>query len=152
VSLHPRYRRLFGPVSISNDYQSMSKQLLVSFLQLHRFLPALSRFVKPRCRVKLPPVRHWNAREMSVVIRDLEDVEQLVRDLEADLRGVPVLLRQYLKLQAKFMGFNLDPDFGDVIDALLLIDLMEVDRRVLSFYMGKDETRAFAAVHSAPGG
>ena len=103
----------------------------------------MSRLLKPRHPVRLPPTRHWNARDMSVAIRDLEEVDQLVRELEADLRGVPVLLRQYLKLQAKLLGVNLDPEFGDVIDALLLVDLTDVDPRVLSFYMGKAEASAF---------
>jgi hypothetical protein len=33
--------------------------------------------------------------------------------MEGDGKGVPVLLRQYLKLKAKLIGFNVDPQFGD---------------------------------------
>ena len=53
---------------------------------------------------------------------------------------MPVLLRQYLKLNARLLGFNTDPAFGDALDALMLVDLTQVSRAVLVRYMGRDGT------------
>ena len=47
VADRPQYRRLFGPVSISNDYTSLTKRLLVAFLRMNRSLPNLGRLVEP---------------------------------------------------------------------------------------------------------
>ena len=148
---NPRYRKLFGPVSISNDYQSMTKQLLIQFLQSTQYVSVLGRLIKPRKPVRLRPIRHWDPAAMSVVVRDLEDVDELVREIEADRRSVPVLVRQYLKLNAKLLGFNVDPDFGDVVDGLMLVDLTEVDRRILKFYMGEEGVDAYLAAHGLGG-
>jgi hypothetical protein len=145
VAAHPRYRRLFGPVSISAEYRSMSKRLLLAFLENNRYLPSVGRLLEPRTPVRMPAQRDWDARELSVVVRSLDEVDRLVRELEADLRGVPVLLRQYLRLRSVLLGFNVDPDFGHVIDALLLTDLDRVDRRLLEHYMGADLAERFAA-------
>ena len=50
VVAHRRYRRLFGPVTISHDYSSVSKHLLMAFLEANRRLPDLARLVAPATR------------------------------------------------------------------------------------------------------
>jgi hypothetical protein len=55
-----------------------------------------------------------------------------------------VLLRQYLKLNAKLIGFTVDASFGNVLDGLVLVDLDHVDPAILSRYMGKREAREFS--------
>ena len=70
--------------------------------------------------------------------------------LEADGKGIPVLLRQYLKLNARVLGFNVDPEFGDALDALMMVDLMDVDPAILRRYFGREGAeqligRSFAA-------
>ena len=54
-------------------------------------------------------------------------------------------MRQYLKLGAKFLSFNVDPDFSDALDGLIVVDLLRTEARVLEKYMGKDGYRAFVA-------
>jgi putative hemolysin len=148
VARHPRYRMLFGPVSISNDYHSMSRQLLVRFLRDNRYLEALARLVKPR---NPPRFRRsdLDARFTTRIVSDLEEVDELVREIEAQQRSIPVLLRQYLKLNGMLLGFNVDPQFGHVVDGLVLIDLTRVDRRILEHYMGREQAARFLMHHQA---
>jgi hypothetical protein len=73
----------------------------------------------------------------------VEDLAELVADVEAENRGIPVLLRQYLKLGGKLLGFNVDPDFSNVLDGLILVDLTRTDRKLLDRYLGKKEAIAF---------
>ena len=51
-----------------------------------------------------------------------------------------MLLRQYLKLNARAIGFSIDPEFGHVLDALMVVDLPTVDRKILHRYLGEHET------------
>jgi hypothetical protein len=60
----------------------------------------------------------------------------MVTALERDGKGVPVLLRQYLRLNAKLLGFNVDAGFGGALDALMMVDLADVDRAILKRYFG----------------
>lgn len=149
----PRYRRLFGPVSISNDYASLSREILMQFLQATRLDRHLTRLIRPRHPVVFGPGRAYVGRAFTgrlpgTVVRRLEDVEDLVREIEADRRGIPVLLRQYLRLNAVLLGFNVDPDFGDVLDGLVLVDLTRVDRAILGRFMGRDRAGMFLAHHA----
>lgn len=146
---HPRYRYLFGPVSISAQYTSMSKNLLVTFLQLHRFLPNLAKQIKPKNPPRKLRARDWDAAAFSTVASDLDEVNRVVSELEADGKPMPVLLRQYLKLNAQFLGFNVDPDFGNVLDGLMMIDLTNLPGMVGSRYYGKAGWAEFLARHDA---
>ena len=61
--------------------------------------------------------------------------------------GVPVLLRQYLKLGGKLLGFNVDPQFADALDGLIVVDLTKTEPKLLDSYLGKHEATQFLAFH-----
>jgi len=143
----PRYRMLFGPVSISNDYQSMTRQLLMAFLQTQKADPALARHVRPRHPLRNRRPRFAERALASVAVRDLDQVEELVREIESDRRGIPILIKLYAKLNARLLGFNVDPDFGDVLDGLILVDLVSVERPILNRYLGVNGSESFLAYH-----
>ena len=149
VARHPKYRRLFGVVSISDEFHSMTKQLLMAFLKANCFDARLSELVRAKNPPRAAPFRDVDPRRMAHLVSDMGDIEELVNEIESGNRGVPVLLRQYLKLNARILGFNIDPDFGDVLDGLVLVDLTAVDRGVLNRYFGTEGAAAFLAYHSA---
>ncbi len=143
----PRYRRLFGPVSISAEYHATSTRLLMSFLRASEQFSGLSKLVKPRRPVPGGRPRDWDPATLDV-IRSLDDVDELVREIEKGERSVPVLVRQYLKLGGTFLGFNVDEEFSDVVDGLVLVDLLRMNRRLLRFYFGDDLASRFVAHHA----
>jgi putative hemolysin len=144
------HRRLFGPVSISNDYSSMSKELIMEFLERHRLATPFAPMVRPRNPPERRSIPSWTARERAVATSGLGEVERLIDEIERGQRAVPVLLRQYLRLNARLLAFNVDPDFGEVIDALMLVDLAQIDDRILRHYAGYDGLAAVRARFSAP--
>ncbi len=146
VAQHPQYRVLFGPVSISSDYQSSSQQLLVDFLRANNFLPRLARHVRPR-RPFRGTVRHAPTFDTAMA-GDLDGLSELVSAIEHDQKGVPVLLRQYLKLGGHILGFNVDDQFNDALDGLIMVDLRQTDAKVLAKYMGREQAEQFRALHS----
>lgn len=148
IARNPRYKNLLGPVTISNDYRSITKQLLIEFLKINTAAGGdLQKLVSPRNPPRLSPDRSWPARLAGTIVRSIEGIDELVGEIESDRLGVPVLLRQYLKLNAKLLGFNVDPDFGDALDGLMLCDLTQVEPAVLVRYMGRDNAAAFLAFH-----
>lgn len=137
----PRYKVLFGPVSISNEYKTLSQQMMIAFLEAHSHSPELARWVRPRN----PP--RWKPSDLvrtgGRLVCDVEEVSSLVSEIEPDQKGVPILLRQYLRLNAKFLCCNVDPDFSGVVDGLLVADLTQTDPRILERYMGKEGAAQF---------
>jgi hypothetical protein len=70
-----------------------------------------------------------------------------VADLEPDHKGAPILLRQYLKLGGRMLGFNVDPQFSNSLDCLVLVDLRKTPPRVLRKYMSDTAWQRFAGRH-----
>lgn len=144
VAANPRYKVLFGPVSISADYRTASRQLLVDFLRANSFLPELARQVRPRQPFKGLPRRQ---RVELTIPRHPEQVSRLLEHIETDGKGMPVLLRQYLKLGGRVLGFNVDAAFANALDGLIMVDLTRTDPAVLARYMGRDGAARFLAWH-----
>ena len=147
VVKYPKYKVLFGPVSISSEYHSMSRHLMVSFLKLHNYLPDMARMVKPKTPYRGRRIKGMDPKNRTM-IRSLEDVSELISEFESDNKGVPILLKQYLKLGGKLLGFNVDPDFSDVLDGLILVDLTKTDPTILKRYMGDEGLAFFKDYHS----
>lgn len=147
VALNPRYRHLYGPVSISNDYRRISRHLIQSCLQPRRRdgEVGLERWVRPRRRLRNAP----ELRGMTLpedLKGDVDALAELVEECENG-RSLPVLLRQYLKLGGEILAFNVDPAFGDALDGLVLVDLMRSEGSSLARYMGSEGYAAFRAHH-----
>ncbi|OPY77837.1 MAG: hypothetical protein A4E64_00979 [Syntrophorhabdus sp. PtaU1.Bin058] len=147
ISQNPQYKILFGPVTISNSYSELSRQLIVSFLKSNNYIPAIARFVKP----KLPPcsktVKKREAHAANILAKDIEQLSALISDIEHDRKGLPILLKQYIKLGGKLMGFNVDPAFSNGLDGLIIVDLTQCNRRLLAHYMGKEGLHRFLEFH-----
>ena len=136
VSHNPRYHRLFGPVSISHDYTPLSQEIIVNFLRENRRNDELRSLVRPRTPFLGNP-------EIPPLLDNIEQVSARVAEAEPDSKGIPILLKQYLKLNATLLEFNIDPAFSNCLDALILVDLHEAPPAVLSRYMGKEAFAKF---------
>lgn len=150
LARNPRYRLLFGPVSINCDYTSISRDLIIRFLSDPAYTSEHASRVKP----KTPPSKRLglNAVERSTfdaAAYDANDISAMISMIERDGKGMPTLLRHYLKLNARFICFNIDPDFGDVLDGLILVDMIKGDPKVMQKYFGREAIRNLYEYHGA---
>ncbi|MBN2126617.1 MAG: lysophospholipid acyltransferase family protein [Deltaproteobacteria bacterium] len=146
---HPQYRMLFGPVSINRDYDSISRQLMFSFLRENNQRTDLACLVRPRTPYRGKRLKGADLRGTLSGVRDVQELSDLISEIEEDRKGIPVLLKHYLRLGGQILSFNIDRSFSDVLDALVLVDLAETDPRILARYMGRKETSLFLDVHHA---
>ena len=145
VARNPRYRLLFGPVSISRDYSEASRALIVAYLRHRCGNGDLARYVEPRRDFRAPRLRGCDPRLLANLIENVEELSDAVADLEPDGKGVPVLLRQYLNCGGEMLAFNVDSAFSDVVDGLVVVDLMKMSKPQLEKYLGKEGAAGFLA-------
>ncbi|MEP6613875.1 MAG: lysophospholipid acyltransferase family protein [Mucilaginibacter sp.] len=127
---NPRYRYLIGPVSISNSFSNFSKSLIVDYVNRNHFDDEMAQYVRPRKKFKV---------DLGTIDTDLlmsgEDtfkgLDNLISEVETRSLKVPVLLRQYIGLNAKIICFNIDPKFADCLDGFLVLDLEKVPQDIL---------------------
>jgi len=144
VARHPRYHKLFGPVTIANDYQSITKQLIVNCLSGPGYRHELAELVRAKTPFRNRPEHHWC---FQAAPTDIEEVSAIISGIEKDRRGIPIMLKQYLKLGGKLLGFNIDASFCDVLDGLILVDLTQTDFRMLARLMGEEAAERFLNLH-----
>ena len=147
VARYPRNNILFGAVSISQDYHKVSRNLMVRFLKENRFDRQLSRLVTPRNPYRSRRIEGISRHLLRSSFRDITDVSVLISEIEKDGKGIPVLLRQYLNLNGRFLSFNVDKMFSDVVDGLLVVDLKQSDPRLLKRFMGVKGFERFMSYH-----
>ena len=143
---NPRYAVLFGAVSISNRTRSCPGSSWSTSSSCTASTRQLARYVKPR--------RPFRGRRLAMAdeidpthLQDLDELSQLLVQIESDGKGVPILLKQYLKLGGRLLGFNLDDQFGDALDGLVVVDLRRTDAGVLAHYMGEAGAKGFLEYH-----
>jgi len=149
VGRNPKYATLFGPVSISADYRSLSQKLIVAFLERNRNLTAWTRWVRPTNPFR--EARRPGTPRGPANLTDLDDVSTFISEIESDQKGVPILLKQYLKLDGRLLSYNVDPDFANVLDVLILVDLRRTPEKALQRYMGRTNMQRFRAFHDETG-
>ena len=144
----PECATLFGGVTISNDYHPVSRHLIVKFLETRR-ANELAPLVSPRRPYR--PAEHV-FRRTGLVTRvpgDMEELSGLIAEMESDGKGVPILVKQYLKTGGRLVAFNVDRGFSDALDALITVDLRTAPPAMLERFLGKPGAAAFAACHAA---
>ena len=122
---HSEYRYLIGPVSISNNYSQFSRGLIMQYIREHHFDKKLARYVRPRTRYNVPG---FNVDE-EVILENADDLnkfDRFIKEVEPNDYTMPILLKRYLKLNGRIIGFNLDPKFNDALDGMLVLDLYDV--------------------------
>jgi putative hemolysin len=148
IGLNPQYRTLFGAVTISEMYSPASRQLIVAFLKGKTYAPHLARMVKPRMAMRPGDKRSVKLRLDPELITDIEELSAFVSDLEIDRKGVPVLLRQYIRMGGRLMGFNVDRTFANCLDGLVMVDLTKCEPKILERLMGRAEAASYLTYHN----
>lgn len=142
IASRPHAPVLFGAVSISASYSTASREMIVEYLRTRRLRRDLAAFVQPRHPFRSRLTRESEIQLLARTFEDLEDLNGPIRDLDSR-SGIPVLLRQYVKLGGRVAAFNVDRKFSNVVDALLLVDLRETPVKTLGRYMGQQTAAEF---------
>lgn len=148
VAREPKYRYLIGPVSVSNAYTPLSRALIEQFMMQAENRHPMADQVCPKLPPKFERTLLRRAKVLSGGIDDFDDLTDLITDIEPDGKSPPILLKQYMKLGAKALTFNVDPAFGQCLDCLCILDMPATERRTAERYMGKAEFGTFMASHS----
>lgn len=128
---NPEYRYLIGPVSISNEYSELTKNLLIKFIMRYHFNYEIAHYIKPRNKFKFKT----QDIDIDIILEaakdDINIIDNYIGDIEPSGDKLPILLKKYIAQGAKIIGFNVDPKFNDCLDGLIILDLFDVPMKSL---------------------
>jgi len=140
LNRHPQYRYMYGTVSVSQDYTHTSRALILSYLKQHEMHEEYANMARAFNPPRSYDLYSEDARLLPAGMRDIRLLAASVSAIEPDGKGIPVLLRQYLRLGGKMLSFGIDDDFGGTLDCLVLVDLTKTPERILKRYCGNKES------------
>ncbi len=122
----PEHKYLIGGVSISNKFSDFSKSMMIEFMKSHYYDPYVAQYVRPKkdFKVKLKDADKDFVFDESKA--DLNKFDKLIDELEPDTLRMPVLLKKYIKQNAKVVAFNVDPLFNNSVDGLMYIRIADL--------------------------
>jgi len=128
---NPEYRYLIGPVSISNNYSEISRDLIIKFIMANHVDRKMARSIKPRNSYKFKSDNADINILMENMDHDINKLDRTIGDMDELNSGLPVLLKKYIKLNAKIIGFNVDPKFNNCLDGLIVLDVCNVPKNTI---------------------
>ncbi len=127
---NPQYRYLTGPVSISQKFSELTKNLIVSFFEEHHFDKKMAKYVKHRKKYRVEVNEFDKNILLQGIGNDVNKLDKYVKEIEPG-SSIPVLFKKYISLGAKTIAFNVDPKFNNCLDGLMILDIFELPEDTL---------------------
>lgn len=122
----PEHNFLIGGVSISNKFSEFSKGLMIEFMKSNYYDPYVAQYINPKkeYKVKLKDADKDFVFDESAA--DLNKFDKIIDEVEPGSLRIPVLIKKYIKQNAKVIAFNVDPLFNNAIDGLMYIRIADL--------------------------
>jgi cell shape-determining protein MreC len=98
---------------------------MIEFMRSNYFDSAVAQYITPRNEYKVKLRDRDKNLFFEEMESDLNKLDKIIDDLEPELR-LPVLIKKYIKQNAKVIAFNVDPNFNDAIDGLMYIRISDL--------------------------
>lgn len=122
----PNHKCLIGGVSISNRFSNFSKSLMIEFMKSHYYDPYLAQYVHPKKEFKVKLKDADKDFVFDATEADLNKFDKIIDEIEPGALRLPVLLKKYIKQNARLIAFNVDPLFNNAVDGLMYIRISDL--------------------------
>ena len=123
---YPEHKYLIGGVSISNQFSNFSKSLMIEFMKSHYYDPYIAQYIRPKKEFKVKLKDADKEFVFDETEADLNKFDKLIEEMETGNLRLPVLIKKYIKQNAKVVAFNVDPLFNNAIDGLMYIRIADL--------------------------
>lgn len=146
---NPQYHRVFGSVGVSQgaEFTPESRTLIVEFMRRRFSDPKLSLEIEPVSPFRSAEIFDLEEDDISHLLKEIDDVSTLISEIEHDGKGMPVLIRQYIKMNAKLLSFGVWEEHSNAVVSFILADMVGCDERILRKFMGHEGYETFMAYH-----
>ena len=122
----PNHKYLIGGVSISNRFSNFSKSLMIEFMKSHYYDPYLAQYITPKKEFKVKLKDADKDFVFDATAADLNKFDKIIDEIEPGTLRLPVLLKKYIKQNARLIAFNVDPLFNNAVDGLMYIRIADL--------------------------
>lgn len=122
----PEHKFLIGGVSISNQFSDFSKSLMIEFMKSHYYDPYVAQYIHPKKEFKVKLKDADKDFVFNEAEADLNKFDKIIDEVEPGNLRLPILIKKYIKQNAKVIAFNVDPLFNNAVDGLMYIRIADI--------------------------
>jgi putative hemolysin len=123
---YPEYKYLMGGVSISNKFSEFSKSLMIEFMKSHYYDPYIAQYIFPKKEFKVKLKDADKDFVFDATKADMQKFDKIIDEIEPGVLRIPVLIKKYVKQNARLVAFNVDPKFNNAVDGLMYIRVADI--------------------------
>ena len=123
---YPEHKFLIGGVSISNQFSDFSKSLMIEFMKSHYYDPYVAQYIHPKKEYKVKLKDADKDFVFNETEADLNKFDKIIDEVEPGNLRLPVLIKKYIKQNARVVAFNVDPLFNNAVDGLMYIRISDL--------------------------
>lgn len=123
---YPEHKYLIGGVSISNQFTDFSKSLMIEFMKSHYYDPYVAQYINPKKEFKVKLKDADKDFVFNETEADLNKFDKIIDEVEPGNLRLPVLIKKYIKQNARVVAFNVDPLFNNAVDGLMYIRIADL--------------------------
>lgn len=123
---YPEYKYLIGGVSISNQFSNFSKSLMIEFMKSHYYDPYIAQYIHPKKEYKVKLNDADKDFVFDATKADMNKFDKVIDEIEPGALRMPVLIKKYVKQNARLVAFNVDPKFNNSVDGLMYIRVADI--------------------------
>ena len=146
VIKNPEIEHFIGPVSISSWYPKFYQSMIFRYVsEKHPVNPELANVAQPITPFHEDFLKVDAEVLMKENMESIDKFDKFMFRLSNGEYRLPTLFKKYLKLKAKFLCFNVDPDFNDTLDALLFLTFTDFpENEVMPLFRDGNEEELLA--------
>ena len=123
---YPEHKYLMGGVSISNQFSEFSKSLMIEFMKSHYYDPYIAQYIQPKKEFKVKLKDGDKDFVFDATKADMQKFDKFIDEIEPGALRIPVLIKKYVKQNARLVAFNVDPKFNNAVDGLMYIKVADI--------------------------
>lgn len=134
---------LFGPVTMGQNFNPVSRELLRRFVMRHWGDESMDGFISPKIELNLEIPREVKINQLEQGCSDYSKLGNIVSGFEGGQRTLPVLFRHYANVGCKYIGFGEWKELDSATTGITILDLNNVSHSLLTRYFGDEGAKSF---------
>ncbi len=138
-----KIKYLFGPVTMGQNFNPVSRELLRRFVMRHWHDKKMDGFITPKRALDLEIPREVKINQLEEGCGDYSKLGNIVSGFEGGQRSLPVLFRHYANVGCKYIGFGEWKELDGATTSITILEIENISSSLLTRYFGDEGAKSF---------
>ena len=99
---------------------------MIEFMKSHYYDPYVAQYIQPKKEYKVKLKDADKDFVFDATKADMQKFDKFIDEIEPGALRIPVLIKKYVKQNARLVAFNVDPKFNNAVDGLMYIKVADI--------------------------